>query len=51
MRDRKVYVAASLEDTTIEWLWYPYIPKGKVTMLHGENGVGKTLLAIRLMAS
>lgn len=51
MKERKVYAAASLEDMTTEWMWDPYIPRGKITMLHGESGVGKTMFAIKLMAA
>jgi hypothetical protein len=33
---------------TVDWLWYPYIPLGKLTILEGDPGVGKSwiLLAI-----
>lgn len=24
----------------VEWLWYPYIPYGKVTVLQGDSGDG-----------
>lgn len=51
MRERNVYVAATLKDIETDWLWDPYIPCEKVTMLHGEEGVGKTMLAIKLMAA
>lgn len=51
MKDRKVYVAAALQDVMTKWLWEPYIPSGKVTMLHGEEGVGKSLLGIKLMSA
>ena len=37
----------------IEWLWKPYIPLGKLTMLEGDPGVGKSwiLLAIATAVS
>ncbi len=35
---------------TVRWLWYPYIPRGKVTILQGDPGEGKTTLAIHLAA-
>ncbi len=25
------------------WLWYPYIPFGKVTLLQGDPGDGKSM--------
>ena len=34
----------------IDWLWYPYIPKGGITLLDGDPGVGKTYLALALVA-
>ena len=30
----------------IEWLWYPYIPYGKITIIQGDPGEGKTSLAL-----
>lgn len=37
--------------TNVEWLWYPYIPFGKVTILHGNPGEGKTFFAMMLAAA
>ena len=34
----------------VEWLWYPYIPYGKVTIMHGDPGEGKTTLILQLAA-
>ena len=34
----------------VEWLWYPYIPYGKLTIIHGDGGEGKTTLILRLAA-
>ena len=28
--------------TEVEWLWYPYLPLGKITILQGNPGEGKT---------
>src|SRR5690606_7256007 len=38
------------EKQEIDWLWYPYIPKGGITLLDGDPGVGKTYLALALVA-
>ena len=35
----------------VNWLWYPYIPFGKVTIVQGDPGEGKTTLALRLAAA
>jgi len=34
----------------VEWLWYPYIPYGKITMIQGDPGDGKTTLALNIAA-
>ena len=35
----------------VEWLWYPYIPYGKITIIEGDPGEGKTTLVLKLAAS
>ena len=34
----------------VQWLWYPYIPLGKITLIDGDPGNGKSLFAIDLIA-
>ena len=34
----------------MKWLWYPYIPFGKVTLLQGDPGDGKSKLMLSLAA-
>lgn len=34
----------------VKWLWYPYIPFGKLTIIHGDGGEGKTTLILQLAA-
>lgn len=31
----------SVTASEVEWLWYPYIPYGKITLLQGDPGDGK----------
>jgi len=40
----------SVEQTKVEWLWKPYIPLGKVTVIQGDPGEGKTTLALNIAA-
>lgn len=35
----------------VKWLWYPYIPFGKLTIIQGDPGEGKTTFALRLAAA
>jgi len=41
---------AEVEPEEVAWLWEPYIPLGKLTILEGDPGVGKTWLALQLAA-
>ena len=37
--------------TEVEWLWYPYLPLGKITILQGNPGEGKTYFGMELAAA
>ena len=39
-----------IEAEEVQWLWYPYIPFGKLTLIHGESGDGKSTFALNLAA-
>jgi archaellum biogenesis ATPase FlaH len=39
-----------VEAKTVDWLWYPYIPYGKITIVQGDPGEGKTTFILRLAA-
>ena len=34
----------------MKWLWYPYIPFGRVTLLQGDPGDGKSKLMLSVAA-
>ena len=36
---------------SIEWLFYPFIPYGKITIIQGDPGEGKTTLVLQIIAS
>jgi putative DNA primase/helicase len=41
----------TVQTRPITWLWYPYIAIGKICILDGDPGVGKTLFATQLAAN
>ena len=40
-----------VQETKTHWLWYPYIPYGKITIIQGDPGEGKTTLVLHLAAA
>jgi hypothetical protein len=42
---------SDVEPEAVQWLWAPYIPLGKLTLLEGDPGLGKTWLALTIAAS
>lgn len=41
---------SEVEETVVQWLWYPFIPFRKVTLIQGNPGKGKTWLAMAIAA-
>jgi len=46
--ENKLIQFDTIEPTTVEWLWYPYIPLGKLTLMQGDPGSGKTMLCLKI---
>lgn len=40
---------SNVEKINIDWLWYPYIPCGKITVLQGDPGGGKSTVIMDLI--
>jgi archaellum biogenesis ATPase FlaH len=40
-----------VEAEEIKWLWYPYIPFGKITVIQGDPGDGKTTAVLAIAAA
>jgi len=36
---------------TVKWLWEPYIPYGKLTLIEGDPGVGKSWLTLAIVTA
>lgn len=49
-KDIKFQRLADFTPTQVEWLWYPYIAYGKITLLQGDPGEGKSTVAIDIAA-
>ena len=41
---------ADVQSHPVEWLWRGWIPRGKVTLVEGDPGLGKSLLTLYLAA-
>lgn len=41
---------SDVQPRSVQWIWYPYIPVGKITLLQGEPGDGKSTMMMHLMA-
>lgn len=46
----KIICMEDVEMKEVKWLWYPYIPYGKLTIIQGDPGEGKTTLVLQLAA-
>ena len=47
----KLIQMSSVQSAEVRWLWYPYIPLGKLTIVQGDPGEGKTTLVLALIAA
>jgi archaellum biogenesis ATPase FlaH len=41
---------SDVEQEDVQWLWKPYVPMGKITILQGDPGLGKTFVALQIAA-
>ena len=45
-----LYDLEKIQGQPIDWLWYPYIPFGMITIIQGDPGCGKTMLVLSMIA-
>ena len=45
---KRIEYYSKLKSKPVDWLWYPYIPYGKITIIQGDPAGGKTSLALYL---
>lgn len=48
MSELNIIKMSDIKEEEIKWLWYPYIPYGKLTIIQGDPGDGKTTLALNI---
>lgn len=46
----KLIKMSDVQSQEIHWLWYPFIPYGKLTIIQGDPGDGKTTLVLNIAA-
>ncbi|MCD6322086.1 MAG: AAA family ATPase [Clostridiales bacterium] len=49
-KELKIISISEIETREVNWLWYPFIPYGKITIVQGDPGEGKTTFALQLAA-
>lgn len=50
MDEPQIITADQIEVKALSWLWFPFIPFGKVTVIQGDAGDGKSTLVLTLAA-
>ena len=44
----KLLTMSDIPAEEVRWLWYPYLPRGKITIIQGDAGEGKTTFVLAL---
>ncbi len=50
MNKLKLLTMSDIPAEEVRWLWYPYLPRGKITIVQGDPGEGKTTFVLALAA-
>lgn len=48
--ERLLTLYSEVQSTDVRWLWYPFIAIGKITLLQGDPGDGKSTMMMNLIA-
>lgn len=49
--DGQLKLYSNVTETAVDWLWYPYIPFGKITLIQGDPGCGKSTLMMNIISA
>jgi hypothetical protein len=47
---KSVRYYSDITSCDVDWFWYPYIPYGKITLVQGDPGIGKSSMVLNLLA-
>lgn len=50
MDNQLLTLYSDVKSVPVRWLWYPYIPVGKITLLQGDPGDGKSTMMMNIIA-
>ena len=49
--DLRLISMEEIQAEEVKWLWYPYLPRGKLTIVQGDPGEGKTTFVLAVIAA
>lgn len=49
--DLKPISMRDVQTEAVQWLWYPYLPRGKLAIVQGDLGEGKTTFVLAVIAA
>ena len=47
----KLISMRDIQTEDVQWLWYPYLPRGKLTIVQGDPGEGKTTVVLAVISA
>ena len=50
-QDLELIRMSDIQPEEVQWLWYPYIPLGELTVIQGDPGEGKTTFVLAVIAA
>ena len=51
MSELKMFTMNEIVSESVSWLWEPYIPRGKITIVQGDPGDGKTTMMLAIASA
>jgi hypothetical protein len=49
--DLKMHTIEEIETEEVRWIWQPFLPIGKITLIQGDPGIGKSGLILAIAAA